>query len=46
MGFAREVANRMLVSSTRGRSWRRGPPERILTEPDDYRTQRFLSAVL
>jgi ABC-type polar amino acid transport system ATPase subunit len=45
MGFAREVANRMLFLHE-GEVVEEGPPERILTEPDDSRTQKFLSAVL
>jgi ABC-type polar amino acid transport system ATPase subunit len=45
MGFAREVSNRMHFLHEAG-WWRRDPPERILTEPDDYRTQKVLSAVL
>jgi ABC-type histidine transport system ATPase subunit len=45
MGFAREVSNRML-SLHEGEVVEERPPERILTEPDDHRTQKFLSAVL
>jgi ABC-type polar amino acid transport system ATPase subunit len=45
MGFAREVANRMLFLHE-GEVVEEGPPDRILTEPDDSRTQKFLSAVL
>jgi ABC-type polar amino acid transport system ATPase subunit len=45
MGFAREVANRM-VFLHEGEVVEEGPPDRILTEPDDARTRKFLSAVL
>ncbi len=45
MGFAREVANRMLFLHE-GEVVEEGPPSRILTEPQDSRTRTFLAAVL
>jgi ABC-type polar amino acid transport system ATPase subunit len=45
MGFAREVANRMLFLHE-GEVVEEGPPSRILTEPQDARTRTFLAAVL
>jgi len=45
MGFAREVADRMLLLHE-GDIVEEGPPARILTEPRDPRTRKFLSAVL
>jgi ABC-type polar amino acid transport system ATPase subunit len=45
MGFAREVANRMLFLHE-GEAVEEGPPNRILTEPQDARTRTFLAAVL
>jgi polar amino acid transport system ATP-binding protein len=45
MGFAREVANRMLFLHE-GEVVEEGPPSRILTEPSDDRTRTFLAAVL
>jgi polar amino acid transport system ATP-binding protein len=45
MGFAREVADR-LVFLHEGEVVEEGPPGRILTEPADPRTKKFLSAVL
>jgi ABC-type polar amino acid transport system ATPase subunit len=45
MGFAREVANRMLFLHE-GEVVEEGPPGRILTEPSDARTRTFLDAVL
>jgi ABC-type polar amino acid transport system ATPase subunit len=45
MGFAREVANRMLFLHE-GEVVEEGPPSRILTEPGDDRTRTFLDAVL
>jgi polar amino acid transport system ATP-binding protein len=45
MGFAREVANRM-VFMHEGQLIEEGPPSRIITAPSDERTKRFLEAVL
>jgi ABC-type polar amino acid transport system ATPase subunit len=45
MGFAREVADRM-VFLHEGEVVEEGPPGRILTEPGDPRTKKFLAAVL
>jgi ABC-type histidine transport system ATPase subunit len=45
MGFAREVANRMLFLHE-GEVVEEGPPSRILAEPADDRTRTFLNAVL
>ena len=45
MGFAREVANRM-VFMHEGRLIEEGLPEQILTSPSDPHTRRFLEAVL
>ncbi|MGH2674708.1 MAG: amino acid ABC transporter ATP-binding protein [Actinomycetota bacterium] len=45
MGFAREVAHRMLFLHE-GEVVEEGPPSRILTDPQDRRTRTFLAAVL
>ncbi|WP_126426834.1 amino acid ABC transporter ATP-binding protein [Brevibacillus marinus] len=45
MGFAREVADRVVVMDA-GRLIEEGPPEKIFTNPDNPRTQLFLSKVL
>jgi ABC-type polar amino acid transport system ATPase subunit len=45
MGFAREVANRMLFM-TDGVFVEEGPPDEIISNPQDERTRRFLEAVL
>ncbi|HEX2025222.1 MAG TPA: amino acid ABC transporter ATP-binding protein [Actinomycetota bacterium] len=45
MGFAREVCDRM-VFLHEGQIVEEGPPERILSDPDDPRTRKFLAAVL
>jgi polar amino acid transport system ATP-binding protein len=45
MGFAREVANRM-VFIHEGRLIEEGPPAQIIGSPSDERTKRFLEAVL
>jgi ABC-type polar amino acid transport system ATPase subunit len=45
MGFAREVANRM-VFIHEGEIVEEGPPKEILAGPKDPRTKKFLSAVL
>jgi ABC-type polar amino acid transport system ATPase subunit len=45
MGFAREVAKRM-VFLHEGEVVEEGPPSKVLAEPDDPRTRKFLSAVL
>ena len=45
MGFAREVANRVVVMDD-GRIVEQGPPEIIFTEPAQERTKNFLSKVL
>jgi polar amino acid transport system ATP-binding protein len=45
MGFAREVAHRM-VFLHEGEIVEEGSPDRILADPDDPRTRRFLAAVL
>ena len=45
MGFAREVANRM-VFMHEGQLIEEGPPSRIISAPSDERTKRFLEAVL
>jgi polar amino acid transport system ATP-binding protein len=45
MGFAREVANRM-VFMHEGRLIEEGPPSQIISAPSDERTKRFLEAVL
>jgi ABC-type polar amino acid transport system ATPase subunit len=45
MGFAREVANRLLFM-TDGVFVEEGAPEEIISNPQDERTRRFLEAVL
>src|SRR5918992_1152797 len=45
MGFAREVANRMLFLHD-GEIVEEGPPSEVLRSPRDPRTRKFLSAVL
>jgi polar amino acid transport system ATP-binding protein len=45
MGFAREVANRM-VFLHEGEIVEQGPPSQVLSDPADHRTRKFLSAVL
>ncbi len=45
MGFAREVANRM-VFMHEGELIEDGPPSRVINSPSDERTKRFLEAVL
>jgi polar amino acid transport system ATP-binding protein len=45
MGFAREVANRM-VFIHEGQLIEEGPPSQIISAPSDDRTKRFLEAVL
>ncbi|HZK50074.1 MAG TPA: amino acid ABC transporter ATP-binding protein [Actinomycetota bacterium] len=45
MGFAREVANRM-VFMHEGQLVEEGPPSQIIGSPADERTKRFLEAVL
>jgi polar amino acid transport system ATP-binding protein len=45
MGFAREVANRM-VFMHEGQLIEEGPPSQIISTPSDERTKRFLEAVL
>ncbi|MGH2774700.1 MAG: amino acid ABC transporter ATP-binding protein [Actinomycetota bacterium] len=45
MGFAREVANRM-VFMHEGQIVEEGPPSKIIGSPADERTKRFLEAVL
>jgi ABC-type polar amino acid transport system ATPase subunit len=45
MGFAREVCHRM-VFLHEGQIVEEGPPDRILSDPDDPRTRKFLAAVL
>jgi ABC-type polar amino acid transport system ATPase subunit len=45
MGFAREVANRMVFMHD-GQLVEEGPPSQIIKSPADERTRRFLEAVL
>jgi len=45
MGFAREVGNRVLFMDE-GRIVEEGPPERIFSNPQNPRTQAFLSKIL
>jgi ABC-type histidine transport system ATPase subunit len=45
MGFAREVSHRMLFLHE-GEIVEEGTPDRILSDPDDPRTRKFLAAVL
>jgi len=45
MGFAREVANRM-VFMHEGQLIEEGPPSQVIESPKDERTKRFLEAVL
>jgi len=45
MGFAREVANRM-VFIHEGELVEEGPPSQMIASPSDERTKRFLEAVL
>ena len=45
MGFAREVADRM-VFLHEGEILEDGPPRRLVSDPQDTRTRRFLEAVL
>jgi polar amino acid transport system ATP-binding protein len=45
MGFAREVANRVLMMDD-GRIIEEGPPEHFFTAPTEERTRQFLSKIL
>jgi ABC-type histidine transport system ATPase subunit len=45
MGFAREVANRMVFIHD-GQLVEDGPPSQVIESPKDARTKRFLEAVL
>jgi polar amino acid transport system ATP-binding protein len=45
MGFANEVADRILFFDN-GKIVEQGPPEQILRDPQEERTQEFLRAVL
>jgi ABC-type polar amino acid transport system ATPase subunit len=45
MGFAREVGDRVWFMNE-GRIEEEGPPERIFTDPESERTQRFLSRII
>jgi polar amino acid transport system ATP-binding protein len=45
LGFAREVGNRV-VFCDEGRVIETGPAERLLTAPQEARTQAFLAAVM
>ncbi len=45
MGFARDVADRVIFFDA-GQVAEEGPPERIFSQPENPRTQEFLSAVL
>lgn len=45
MGFARDVADRVIFFDA-GKVAEEGPPEKIFSEPENPRTQEFLSAVL
>ncbi|HRQ09912.1 MAG TPA: ectoine/hydroxyectoine ABC transporter ATP-binding protein EhuA [Trueperaceae bacterium] len=45
MGFARDVADRVVFFDG-GRVEEQGPPSKIFSEPENPRTQEFLSAVL
>jgi len=45
MNFARDVADRVIFFD-KGRVAEEGPPSKIFTEPENPRTQEFLSAVL
>lgn len=45
MGFARDVADRVIFFDA-GRVAEEGPPSKIFSEPENPRTQEFLSAVL
>jgi general L-amino acid transport system ATP-binding protein len=45
MGFAREVADRMIMSDE-GTIVEEGPPEQIFDDPQEERTKLFLSQIL
>ena len=45
MGFARDVSHRVLFLDE-GRIVEQGPPDKVLSDPDTDRCQRFLGAVL
>jgi polar amino acid transport system ATP-binding protein len=45
MGFAREVANRVIFMDE-GAIVEQGPPERVISDPKEERTKRFLGLVL
>ncbi|GAA2469371.1 ectoine/hydroxyectoine ABC transporter ATP-binding protein EhuA [Streptomyces thermolineatus] len=45
MNFARDISDKVLMFD-HGRVIESGPPEKIFTDPDNPRTQEFLSAVL
>jgi polar amino acid transport system ATP-binding protein len=45
MGFARDISDRVLMFD-QGRIVEAGPPDKLLTDPDEPRTREFLRAVL
>jgi polar amino acid transport system ATP-binding protein len=45
MGFARDIAQRVCFLDE-GRVAEEGPPEKIFTEPQNPRTQRFLQRII
>ena len=45
MGFARDIANRVCFLDE-GVILEQGPPEQILTEPKEPRTQQFLQRII
>jgi polar amino acid transport system ATP-binding protein len=45
MGFARDIAQRVCFLDG-GRIAEEGPPEKIFTEPQNPRTQRFLQRII
>jgi polar amino acid transport system ATP-binding protein len=45
MGFARDIANRVCFLDE-GVILEQGPPERIFSEPQQERTQRFLQSII
>src|SRR3970282_1816777 len=45
MGFARDIANRVCFLDE-GVILEQGPPERIFSEPQEERTQRFLQSII
>ncbi len=45
MGFARDVADRICFLDA-GQILEQGPPAKMLSQPDEERTQRFLQRII